>query len=215
MTKSSVSLERFYQSALACRCVARGGGKMPIAVIQRARRSVLASIHAGAAKRAGAWVTSLRGPLARTMRIAVARRGFIPRGVWARTGARSTKRPGGWSATPRAQITWSSSTRAEGGRVRQFVATKSLGGSWQPRGSRRCSQAEESWCCGTPTDRRARKIARPGFSRRLQSTRHSGLSSNQYGGADAKRYKRAEAMLHRFRGLTVSLALQGIFTSKE
>ena len=49
--------------------------------------------------------------------------------------------------------------------------------------------------------------------------RHPGiqvLSSNQYGGADVEgAYKRAEAMLHRFRRPDGSLALDGIFTSKE
>ena len=42
------------------------------------------------------------------------------------------------------------------------------------------------------------------------------LSSNQYGGADVEgAYKRAEAMLHRFRRPDGSLELDGIFTSNE
>ncbi len=49
--------------------------------------------------------------------------------------------------------------------------------------------------------------------------KHSGfqvLSSNQYGGADVEgAFKRAEAMLHRFRRPDGSLELDGIFTSNE
>jgi ribose transport system substrate-binding protein len=42
------------------------------------------------------------------------------------------------------------------------------------------------------------------------------LSSNQYGGADVEgAYKRAEALLHRFRRPDGSLDLDGIFTSNE
>jgi ribose transport system substrate-binding protein len=42
------------------------------------------------------------------------------------------------------------------------------------------------------------------------------LSSNQYGGADVEAaYKRAEAMLHRFRRPDGSLDVDGIFTSNE
>jgi ribose transport system substrate-binding protein len=49
--------------------------------------------------------------------------------------------------------------------------------------------------------------------------KHNGfqvVSSNQYGGADVEgAYKRAEAMLHRFRRADGSLELDGIFTSNE
>jgi ribose transport system substrate-binding protein len=42
------------------------------------------------------------------------------------------------------------------------------------------------------------------------------LSSNQYGGADVEgAYKRAEALLHKFRRQDGSLELDGIFTSNE
>ena len=171
---------------------------MTIAVIPKGTSHVFwQSIHAGAAKAAQELGVDIiwRGPLReddRASQIAEVE-GFITRGVsgivLAPLDEAALVGPG------RRRGAREDSCRhhrlgTEGRRLRQLRRDRQPPG--RAHGGRRAredaaARRQESWCCATPKDRRARTDREAGFLEEIaKHTNIQVLSSNQYGGADVE-----------------------------
>ena len=202
-------------------------GKITIAVIPKGTSHVFwQSIHAGAAKAAQEFGVDIiwRGPLReddRASQIAEVE-GFITRGVsgivLAPLDEAALVGPVSDAARAKMPVVIIDSG-LKGGDYISFVATDNrLGGRMAaeglakmlPKGGRIVVLRYAEGSASTE-DREA------GFLEEIAKTPAiQVLSSNQYGGADVEgAYKRAEALLHRFRRPDGSLELDGIFTSNE
>ena len=202
-------------------------GKITIAVIPKGTSHVFwQSIHAGAAKAAQEFGVDIiwRGPLReddRASQIAEVE-GFITRGVsgivLAPLDEAALVGPVSDAARAKMPVVIIDSG-LKGGDYISFVATDNrLGGRMAaeglakmlPKGGRIVVLRYAEGSASTE-DREA------GFLEEIARTPAiQVLSSNQYGGADVEgAYKRAEALLHRFRRPDGSLELDGIFTSNE
>jgi ribose transport system substrate-binding protein len=202
-------------------------GRTTIAVIPKGTSHVFwQSIHAGAAKAAQEFGVDIiwRGPLReddRASQIAEIE-GFITRGVagivLAPLDEAALVGPVGDAARANIPVVIIDSGLKSGDYV-SFVATDNrMGGRMAaeglakmlPQGGRIVVLRYAEGSASTE-DREA------GFLEEIaKHTNILVLSSNQYGGADVEgAYKRAEAMLHRFRSPDGSLQLHGIFTSNE
>ena len=204
-----------------------GDGRMTIAVIPKGTSHVFwQSIHAGAAQAAQELGVEIiwRGPLReddRASQIAEVE-GFITRGVsgivLAPLDEAALVGPVGDAARARIPVVIIDSG-LKGGDFVSFVATDNRAGGRMaaeglakmlPQGGRIVVLRYAEGSASTE-DREA------GFLEEI--AKHANiqvLSSNQYGGADVEgAYKRAEALLHKFRRPDGSLELDGIFTSNE
>ena len=202
-------------------------GKITIAVIPKGTSHVFwQSIHAGAAKAAQEFGVDIiwRGPLReddRASQIAEVE-GFITRGVsgivLAPLDEAALVGPVSDAARAKMPVVIIDSG-LKGGDYISFVATDNrLGGRMAaeglakmlPRGGRIVVLRYAEGSASTE-DREAGFLEEIAKNPAIQV-----LSSNQYGGADVEgAYKRAEALLHRFRRPDGSLELDGIFTSNE
>jgi len=202
-------------------------GKITIAVIPKGTSHVFwQSIHAGAAKAAQEFGVDIiwRGPLReddRASQIAEVE-GFITRGVsgivLAPLDEAALVGPVSDAARAKMPVVIIDSG-LKGGDYISFVATDNrLGGRMAAerlakmltRGGRIVVLRYAEGSASTE-DREAGFLEEIAKNPAIQV-----LSSNQYGGADVEgAYKRAEALLHRFRRPDGSLELDGIFTSNE
>lgn len=203
------------------------GGKTTIAVIPKGTSHVFwQSIHAGAAKAAQEFDINIiwRGPLReddRASQIAEVE-GFITRGVsgivLAPLDEVALVGPVGDAARANIPVVIIDSG-LKGGDYISFVATDNRqGGRMAAEGLARMLPQGGRVVVLRYAEGSASTIDREeGFLEEI--ARHTNiqvLSSNQYGGADVEgAYKRAEALLHKFRRPDGSLALDGIFTSNE
>jgi ribose transport system substrate-binding protein len=203
------------------------GGKTTIAVIPKGTSHVFwQSIHAGAAKAAQELGVDIiwRGPLReddRASQIAEVE-GFVTRGVSGIVLAPLDEAAlvGPVSEAARAKIpVVIIDSGLKGGDFISFVATDNRTGGRMaaeglvkmlPQGGRIVVLRYAEGSASTE-DREAGFLEEIGKHANIQV-----LSSNQYGGADVEgAYKRAEALLHKFRRPDGSLELDGIFTSNE
>ena len=215
-------------SLSACSSASSPAGTTTIAVIPKGTSHVFwQSIHAGAEKAAQELGVSViwRGPLReddRASQIAEVE-GFITRGVVGhRPGA--ARRGGAGRSCRRCGARENSGRHyrfgTEGRRLRELRRHRQSAG--RPHCRRRAGQA----AAGRRQDRhvslrgrigehdRARRWISRGDSQAQRTSQV--LSSNQYGGADVEgAYKKAEAMLHRFRRPDGVLDVDGIFASNE
>lgn len=202
-------------------------GRTTIAVIPKGTSHVFwQSIHAGAAKAAQELDVDIiwRGPLReddRASQIAEVE-GFITRGVsgivLAPLDEAALVGPVNDAARAKIPVVIIDSG-LKGGDYISFVATDNREGgrmaaeglaAMLPKGGRIVVLRYAEGSASTE-DREAGFLEAIGTHANIQV-----LSSNQYGGADVEgAYKRAEAMLHRFRRPDGSLDLDGIFTSNE
>ena len=203
------------------------GGRPTIAVIPKGTSHVFwQSIHAGAAKAAQELGVDIiwRGPLReddRASQIAEVE-GFVTRGVSGIVLAPLDEAAlvGPVSEAARAKIpVVIIDSGLKGGDFISFVATDNRTGGRMaaeglvkmlPQGGRIVVLRYAEGSASTE-DREAGFLEEIGKHANIQV-----LSSNQYGGADVEgAYKRAEALLHKFRRPDGSLELDGIFTSNE
>jgi ribose transport system substrate-binding protein len=204
-----------------------GSGRMTIAVIPKGTSHVFwQSIHAGAAKAAQELGVDIiwRGPLReddRASQIAEVE-GFITRGVSGIVLAPLDEAAlvGPVSDAARAKIpVVIIDSGIKGGDYVSFVATDNrLGGRMAAEGlARILPQGGRIVVLRYAEGSASTEEREAGFLEEIG--KHSSfqvLSSNQYGTPDVEAaYKRAEALLHRFRRPDGSLELDGIFTSNE
>lgn len=205
----------------------QGSGKATIAVIPKGTSHVFwQSIHAGAAKAAQELGVDIiwRGPLReddRASQIAEVE-GFITRGVsgivLAPLDEAALVGPVNDAARAKIPVVIIDSGLKSGDYV-SFVATDNRRGGRMaaeglakmlPQGGRIVVLRYAEGSASTE-EREAGFLEEIGKHAAIQV-----LSSNQYGGADVEAaYKRAEALLHKFRRPDGSLGLDGIFTSNE
>jgi ribose transport system substrate-binding protein len=204
-----------------------GTAKTTIAVIPKGTSHVFwQSIHAGAAKAAQELGVDIiwRGPLReddRASQIAEVE-GFITRGVsgivLAPLDEAALVGPVGDAARANNPVVIIDSG-LKGGEYVSFVATDNrLGGRMAAEGlAKMLPQGGRIVVLRYAEGSASTEERESGFLDEIG--KHTGfqvLSSNQYGGADVEgAYKRAEALLHRFRRPDGSLELDGIFTSNE
>ena len=201
--------------------------KMTIAVIPKGTSHVFwQSIHAGAAKAAQELGVDIiwRGPLReddRASQIAEIE-GFITRGVSGIVLAPLDEAAlvGPVTDAARAKIpVVIIDSGLKGGEYISFVATDNrLGGQMAAQGlARMLPQGGRVVVLRYAEGSASTEDREAGFLEEIaKHSRVQVLSSNQYGGADVEgAFKRAEALLHRFRRPDGSLELDGIFTSNE